>query len=245
MANSSKMPLIGVTPLFDAAFDSCWMLNEYTRAIEESGGIPVVFSLGLDEEGSLQALERMDGVFFPGGQDVGPRHYGEEMLPTCGPTVPALDDLEIAMARRAFATQKPILAICRGMQMLNVALGGSLYPDIPTQLAGRPLLLHEQKGRVPVDYPIHTVALSEGSALHRIVGKTELHVNSLHHQSVKDAAPGLRVSSTATDGVIECVERKTGDAFCLGVQWHPEHLFKRDADARKIFAAFVEACRKG
>ena len=243
MTSFPPMPLIGVTPLFDAAFQSCWMLNEYTRAIEESGGIPVIFSLGLDGAGVMQALEHVDGILFPGGQDVGPRHYGEAMLPACGPTVPALDEVEIAMARRAFEAKKPILAICRGMQLLNVALGGSLYQDIPTQLADASLLLHEQKGRVPVDYPIHSISIIEGSALHRIVGKSELQVNSLHHQSVKEAAGNLRISATAPNGIVECVEG-AGGAFCLGVQWHPEHLFKRDGDARKIFAAFIEACRK-
>ncbi len=243
MASPPKIPLIGMTPLFDSALKNCWMLNEYTNAIEASGGIPVIFSLGLGGEALAAALERVDGILFPGGQDVGPWHYGEEMLPTCGPTEPALDDLEIAMARRAFEMDHPILAICRGMQMLNVALGGSLYQDIPSQLAAASPLPHEQKNRVPVDYPIHSVAVVGGSALHRIVGKGRLQVNSLHHQSVKNPAPALQVSATAPDGVIECIERKTDGAFCLGVQWHPEHLFKRDEDARKIFAAFIEACR--
>lgn len=194
----------------------------------------------LADEALLRALyDRMDGLLLSGGVDVHPRLYGEEVHARCGAISEVRDDVELALIRWARADRKPVLAICRGIQTLNVALGGSLYQDIEAMV---PRAVrhdcHSGNGR---NHVAHDVVVSPGSRLAHLVGTDLLPVNSFHHQAIKDLALGLTVTAWAPDGIIEAVEEE-GRPFVLGVQWHPEELAAEDGRAQRLFDALVEAC---
>jgi putative glutamine amidotransferase len=184
------------------------------------------------------AYKQVDALLLPGGEDVNPRHYGEPPHEKCGPPSPARDATELALARWAVAEGKPLLAICRGIQVLNVALGGSLYQDIAAQVpgAGR----HDWYPDHPRSLRAHDAVLEPDSRLATMVGSASLPVNSLHHQAVKDVAAGLRVVACAPDGVVEALEA-AGHPFAMAVQWHPEELAGSDPQAQRLFDALVEA----
>ena len=240
----SKKPIIGITPLYDIERQSSWILSEYINAIEYSGGIPVVLSINNTKNEHERLLEVLDGVLFPGGQDISPLQYGESILDVCGPIVPFLDETEMTLARMAYECGKPIMGICRGSQMLNVALGGTLHQEISLRKEKDTMLIHWLKDKMPKDYPIHSVQVSRDSRLFDCLGKDMLMVNSLHHQSVKALAPGLKVVASSDDGIVECVESIDRDKFLMGIQWHPELLFQRDEDSRKIFKYFIERTQR-
>jgi putative glutamine amidotransferase len=210
----------------------------YLRALEAAGGIPTLIHLTRDQEVIDAHYAHCDAILFAGGEDVGPAHYGAAPHPKLGPTNPGQDELEIALARRAVADGKPVLGVCRGIQLLNVALGGTLHQDIASEIAGA--LDHsastEQRD---MSHLAHPIALAEDSWLAGALDATDLLVNTLHHQALRDIAPGLRVIARAPDGVVEAVER-AGGSFVLGVQCHPEELWER-ADTRwaRVFEGFV------
>ncbi|MDL2215828.1 gamma-glutamyl-gamma-aminobutyrate hydrolase family protein [Ruminococcaceae bacterium OttesenSCG-928-N02] len=214
----------------------------YFHAIEKHGGLPVLstFTFTEDEENLQAVLEQVDGVFLTGGEDVNPAAYGEEKLPSCGGILPARDEMELKLLRAALDMGKPILCVCRGLQILNVLLGGTLYQDIPTQAPSD--ILHpafEKLWEV-----CHTVQITdENSYLYAAVGAREIGVNSSHHQSIKDLAPGLKVTATAPDGIIEAVELDPpGKNYLCAVQWHPERMFN-EPQYNQIFGAFMQACK--
>ena len=166
-----------------------------------------------------------------------PARYGQELLPCCGPLSPAKDRAELALLERFLRLDKPVLALCRGMQLLNVHLGGTLYQDLDTQFPTR--VTHRQQP--PYDLPVHAVSVRPGGPLYRIVGREQLAVNSYHHQAVRDTAPPLSVQARAPDGIVEAVALP-GARFVLGVQWHPEAMPREDESAAAIFSAFLSAC---
>ncbi|HNP71904.1 MAG TPA: gamma-glutamyl-gamma-aminobutyrate hydrolase family protein [Kouleothrix sp.] len=215
----------------------------YLRVVEAVGGIPALIHQTRDAEVLAAHYARCDALLLAGGEDVGPAHYGAAPHPRLGPTNPLQDENEIALVRRALADAKPVLAICRGVQLLNVALGGSLIQDLPSE---RPDGLNHSRSTDQRDmsFLAHPVALAEDSWLAERLGARELLVNSLHHQAIERLAAGLRVVGRAPDGVIEAVEG-TGPGFVLGVQCHPEELWER-ADPRwaGVFAAFVALAAK-
>ncbi len=213
----------------------------YIEAVIRAGGLPLLIP-HLQDTGLLRAMyERLDGLLLPGGEDIDPGHYGEARHERCGAISPERDATELPLARWAVEEGKPLLAICRGIQVLNVALGGSLYQDIGAQCpgAGR----HDWYPDLPRNLLPHSAALVEGTYLARILAVSALRVNSLHHQALKDIAPSLEVTAVASDGIVEAVE-VPDHPFALGVQWHPEELAEADAGSQRLFDALVSACRR-
>ncbi|GIW02153.1 gamma-glutamyl-gamma-aminobutyrate hydrolase family protein [Roseiflexus sp.] len=215
----------------------------YIDAVVAAGGAPFLIP-SIDDEAALRMLyDRIDGVLLAGGGDIEPRHYGEAPLPTLGVVDALRDRTELPLVRWAVADGKPVLGICRGAQMVNVALGGTLYQDIPSQIETS-LNHSDSYARQDWTHLAHMLRLSPDSRLRQILGSDELPINSLHHQSIKTVAPGLMAVGWAPDGVIEAIESANGH-FLIGVQCHPEALQSR-ADPRwqTLFRRFVEACAR-
>ncbi|PYQ73756.1 MAG: hypothetical protein DMG04_12675 [Acidobacteria bacterium] len=228
------MALIGIT--------SCRKLEDYKQAVLHVGGEVRIVDASMSTDA---ALEGLDGLILTGGDDVGPARYGEAAHPKTVEAEPARDEFEIALVNGARAQQLPLFAICRGIQVLNVACGGTLVQDIPTQINGA--LNHSLT--VPPNSPYslaHEVWVEKDSILSKLMGDRltadTCEVNSRHHQAVKDVAKGFRVAATAPDGVIEAIEDPAA-RFCLGVQWHPEN-FWRTGEFRALFEGFLEAANR-
>ena len=190
-----------------------------------------------DDRMSVKQLAEMcDGILFTGGHDVSPSVYGEEVKPVCGQCCPERDRMEVLLLKEALAANKAVLGICRGIQLINAALGGTLYQDLPTE---RPSEV-EHHETPPYDKTAHIVELLEGTPLQKLLKGDFLPVNSYHHQAIKDLAPGLNVMAGAEDGVIEAVYMPE-KRFVWAVQWHPEFSYKVNESSREIFRAFVQA----
>lgn len=231
-----KRPLIGVTPLWDTAQHSVWMLPDYLDGIQAAGGIPLVLPIRSDRPSAERLAALCDGFLFTGGQDVSPSVYGMEDKTGTVVSSPERDALETLLFPLAFQTGKPILGICRGLQFLNAALGGTLWQDLPSE---HPSAIVHKQGK-PYDRPSHPVALS--GTLRQCIGKEQIQVNTLHHQAVRQLAPGLSPMAIAPDGVIEAAELP-GHPFFQAVQWHPEFLFRTDPDQLALFRSFIDACQ--
>ena len=184
--------------------------------------------------------QTFDGFLSPGGHDLEPRLYGQQDEGLCGPRVPQRDSLEEKLFPLVLETGKPLLGICRGIQLFNVLLGGDLYQDIPTQCPSAV----EHHETPPYDKVAHPVSIREGTPLFEAVGVREMGVNSYHHQGIRTLGRGLQVAATAPDGMVEAVYLP-GHRFALAVQWHPEFSRLSDENSRKIFAAFVKAAGHG
>lgn len=207
----------------------------YTQAVQEAGGLAAVLPAHgfADDAGPL--LDRLDGLVFSGGPDLDPAHYGQARHPELGPDVDAVGDAyELALLREAAARDLPVLAICRGMQALNVARGGTLHQHLPDSSG----LEHRQTH--PSHEPAHPVAVEPGSPLHALTGRLELQVNSLHHQAADRIGEGLEVCARAPDGAVEALVDPAA-TFCLGVQWHAELLTHRAEHARVLRALVAAA----
>ena len=215
--------------------------HTYVHALERARGTPLLLPQLLDRPLLRAAYERLDGLLLPGGEDIDPGRYGEPVHEQCGRISPGRDEMELTLARWAVADGKPLLAICRGIQVLNVALGGSLYQDIQTEVPGA--LKHACYPDFPRDHLPHTVAITAASRLAHILGTTALAVNSMHHQAIKDVAPGLTMAGQAPDQIIEAAEVE-GHPFAVAVQWHPEELAPEDTQAQRLFDALVKACQE-
>ncbi len=216
-------------------------MGTYTYAVNQAAGAPILIPLDLAEEAERAIYERLDGLLLAGGVDIHPKEFGEEVHPQCGEIDPSRDWTELKLTRWALAKGKPVFGICRGIQTLNVAAGGTLYQHIPAQVENA--LTHDHKHGAPFNILAHSVELEPGSRVARGLGVTKLEVNSLHHQSVKDVAPGLRVTGRAPDGVIEAVEG-TNNHFVAAVQFHPEWLLADDPRMLSLFESFVASARE-
>ena len=242
-------PLIGISTSIsvDRHPERAYVNTAYLRAIQHAGGIPVLLPPQLDAEALGALWERLGGLVLTGGGDIDPARFGEARHPATSEVSEARDALEIGLVHRALADDVPLVAICRGVQVVNVALGGSLYQDIADQYRdttnpARTPLRHNQTE--PRDQPTHAVkVMGEGTRLGKILGALELEVNSMHHQAIKTLGRGLRGVAWAPDGIIEGVELADGGRFAVGVQWHPEELVARDGAARHLFAALVGEAR--
>lgn len=241
-------PLIGITPDFNAGdredmggHEPTYFLRaRYVRAIEELGGIPLVLPLISDSRARRRLVTDLGGLLLTGsGPDLDPRLYGERQRYKFRVVSARRADFELEIARLAADSGLPTLAICGGMQSINVAFGGSLFQDIPSQVSDP--LQHRQPA--PAARLSHSVSVTPGSLLRRIVHQTRLRVNSSHHQSVKEVAPSLVASAVAPDGIIEAIESPT-HRFFLGIQWHPEFLFDRHEPHRRLFQAFLKAASR-
>ena len=237
-----KRPVIGITASHDTEHDKLFINSVYLRAIRNAGGIPMIFPMEVMENDLRDLVTLTDGVLFTGGDDIHPFLYGEETDAKCGNVSQPRDSMEMALVPLVMEFGKPIFGICRGIQILNTAMGGTLYQDIPSQFKSELSIAHRQPFAYKV--PSHTVDITPGTLLSRILGEehASIAVNSMHHQAIKDVAPGLEVCGYAPDKMIEAVYAPDYP-FLLGVQWHPEHLTTSQPDAAKLFAAFVDACR--
>lgn len=215
-------------------------IADYLESVRRAGGEPV--EVAPEGEAPSAIVARVGGVLLTGGGDVDPALFGEVPHAAFNPAEPGRDAFEIALARAAVEADVPVLAICRGMQVLNVAMGGTLIQDIPSEVHGA---LNHQIAEPQFHTIAHEVWVADGSRLGAIMGDRldgeSLPVNSRHHQSVKQVAPGFEISATAPDGVIEAMERP-GDRFCLAVQWHPEN-FWRTGEFRPLFEQFISAAK--
>jgi putative glutamine amidotransferase len=236
-------PLVGITTSITvgAVPERAFVNGAYIRAVQEAGGIPVLITPHFTPEVQAALWQRLDGLVLTGGGDIAPGRFGEARHPTVDEVSPARDELEIDLTRRAVADAVPLFAICRGIQVLNVALGGTLVQDLPSEWPNA--LSHSQTA--PRHQPTHAVkVMGEGTHLGRLLGTLELDVNSMHHQAIKQLGEGLREVAWAPDGVVEGVEMPGDDPFVLGVQWHPEELVAHDQAARNLFTAIVDAARR-
>jgi putative glutamine amidotransferase len=234
-------PKIGITGHISKDSPNLSITNSYMEAVFACGGFPLLLPIKGNEELWLQAAGEMDGFLFTGGGDVSPSRFGEETLQCCGEISPLRDTMELDLLNAILPTGKPVLGVCRGIQLLNVGLGGTLYQDIYLQNAQPFLQQHTQK--LPDYLPAHDIIIEEGSLLHRIEKTTRLPVNTLHHQAVKDCAPGVSIAARSSSGLIEAIE-KQDHPFFLGVQWHPERMWHVDTAAKVLFESFVDACSK-
>lgn len=229
-------PIIGVMPLWDDEKESLWMLPGYLDGIYQAGGIPIVFPF-LEHEAEVKELAKMcDGFLFTGGHDVSPKLYQEEPLDGLVTCCKKRDRMETMVLGEAIRTDKPLLGICRGLQFINVGLGGTLYQDIPTQHPSE--VEHHQQA--PYDSPSHEVEIMQDSPLYHCLKMQRLSVNSCHHQAVKTIGPGLEVMAAAKDGIVEALYLP-GHRFLWAVQWHPEFSYQKDGNSRRIFSAFIDA----
>jgi len=214
--------------------------ESYLRALTQAGAMPLLIPLIEDEERLRAAYERLDGLLLVGGGDMDPARYGEPRHPATRNVDPRRDAVEAILVRWALADGVPILAICRGIQMLNVAAGGTLYQDVADQLPGA--LKHDYYPGYSRTLTPHQIEVAPGSRLAAILADADPPVNSLHHQGVRVPAPGFTVVARAPDGLIEGLEHLR-HPFALGVQWHAEELIDHDPRMRRLFQAFVEATR--
>jgi putative glutamine amidotransferase len=221
------MAVIGITP--------CNRLNDYLESVRRAGGEPRVLSMD-----APPTLEGLDGILFTGGGDVDPAYYGNARHPNTNEPDPARDTFELELARQALANNTPLLAVCRGLQVINVAAGGTLIQDIPAQM--NQALSHQVDS--PPSAIAHEVWVTPGTALARVMQEElsdgeVLQVNSRHHQAIGKTADGFMITATAPDGIIEAIERPDA-RFCIAVQWHPEN-FWRTGEFRSLFEEFVKA----
>jgi putative glutamine amidotransferase len=240
---ATKRPLIGVTTGREKSQRffglSLYIMNQtYVRILENLGALPVMIPLQMSEATLRGIFERLDGLLLPGGEDMDPSHYGDERHPHLGPTDWERDRTELLLARWAVAAGAPLLGVCRGVQVLNVACGGALYQDLSSQ---RPDL--NKHDYFPPNYErfriTHQVTIEPDSLLARSLGAAH-EVNSMHHQGIARLGHGLRVVATAEDGLPEALEMPHLP-FVLGVQWHPEELAKTDQHSISLFYNFVRA----
>ncbi len=214
----------------------------YSNGVAAAGGAPLQIPHGLDEAVLRTIFERVDGVLLSGGGDVDPACYGEQLGPKTSEIDRERDEMEIKLARWAIQQGRPLFAICRGHQILNVALGGSLYQDIADDMPGAIRHAYFQSAGFARDLRPHVVALAPDSRVAAIMGGTDFPVNSLHHQGIKQLAPDLIAVGHAPDGLVEAIEVR-GHPFAIGVQWHPESLAPTDPAMQRLFDAFVRAAR--
>lgn len=242
----SRAPIIGITADWagpETAFrePTIFLHQRYCREVERAGGVPLILAPCKSAKALNRLLDQIDGLIISGGDfDIHPSYYGEKPIAQLGNIVPERTDFELELTARALKRDLPILGICGGAQASNVALGGSLYQDIATQVpnAGKHQLstLKETGG--------HRVQIAPESLLARAIKRGACEVNTTHHQAIKEIGKGLIVSARADDGLIEAIE-STKHRFVVGVQWHPEVLAPRRADQRRIFASFTAACGRG
>lgn len=241
-----KRPRIGITMRLEMATQRFYLGRDYSETVEAFGGIPVHLGLIPKAEYIAEAIAGLDGILLPGSDsDVDPHYYGEEPHHRLGTVIPAKDETDRLVLSEVERLNMPLLAICYGMQALNVSRGGSLVQDIESQVKGS--YKHEQGS--PATRNSHSLKIEKGSILARLrsakAANVNIRVNSSHHQAVAKVGRNLKAVAWAKDGIIECIQDTRKDRFVLGVQWHPELTSSHDRLSQEIFELFVENCRSG
>ena len=229
-----KKPIIGIVPLVDIERESYWMLPGYMKGIEQAGGIPLMLPLTSNEENLEQLAEEIDGFLYAGGQDISPNLYAQKRSEMCGQCCRERDEMETMLFRMVYEQDKPLLGICRGIQCINVVMGGTLYQDLPSEHSSDT----EHHQIPPYDVPVHSVKIIGDSPLYKLLKKETLMVNSYHHQAIKTLAPKLSVMAVSEDSLVEAVY-VPNKKFIWGIQWHPELSYLADENSRRIFSEFV------
>lgn len=229
-----RQPLIGILPQYDMERKRWFLCEEYQRAVFRAGGLPVL--IFADTSASQKCLfEKMDGFLFPGGPDVHPLVFGEDVQEGCGSICVLRDQMELSMLQLLAEKKKPVLGICRGIQVMNIAFGGDIYQHLDEEN----WQMHNQ--RAANDVVTHQVQIAEDSLLYGLTLRKKIFVNSFHHQGLRNIAKGFRVSAQSRDGLPEALE-KNGHPFFLGVQWHPEHLWHERTEAAALFQGLIQNC---
>lgn len=237
-----EKPLIGVTTSITVGKfpERAFVNSAYLGAVQDAGGVPLLLPPQLTSDALAQISGQLHGLLLTGGGDLDPALFGEAPHPTLSEVAPARDAQEISLIRLAMDVGRPVLAVCRGIQVLNVALGGTLYQDVGTDPGTQ--IRHSQQE--PRDQATHKVNVTPGSRLAEIMGADEVEVNSMHHQAVKVPGKGLVPVAWGPDQIIEAVELADPSRFVVGVQWHPEELIGHSEAARRLFSALIHAARK-
>lgn len=211
--------------------------NDYVQAVVAAGGVPFILPVMSNSDDIRCQVENMDALIISGGFDVNPLEYGEEPIEKQGFLCPERDNFDLAVIHVATELKKPMLGVCRGIQILNVAFGGTLYQDIPSD-ESKKHIKHVQSSRP--DVAGHTIDVVKGTKLYSIFGESAL-TNSFHHQAVKDVAKSFNVAARAKDGIVEAIEKK--DGFVIGVQFHPEMMFRKNPKMLCLFKTLVKECK--
>lgn len=210
----------------------------YSHAIEQTGGVPILIPFLQDVAALETLLVRLDGIILSGGVDINPERYSEEPHPMLRRTSPELDEFELKLARMALREDMPVLGVCRGMQLLNVALGGTLYQDIGSLYPGS---VDHCRQDLPRNTITHEVFVEAGSRMEKVLGTRRFGVNSLHHQAIKMPGKGVHISGRAEDGIAELME-VSAYRFAMAIQCHPEEIYMKENACANLFSAFVEEC---
>ncbi|MGM9803956.1 MAG: membrane dipeptidase [Muribaculaceae bacterium] len=234
-AMGSYGPLIGITP---TASRNGAVVSQYVEAVTRAGGVPVVLAVDTTAQYLHSVVSRLDGVLLTGGEDVAPSYYGEDPHEALGAVDTIRDVLELSVARLAANRNVPVFGVCRGVQLLNVAFGGSLYQDLPSQLGGEVIHHRVSSG----ERSVHGVNIARGSKLHMLLGIDSMTVNSSHHQAVKEVAKGACVDAVSSDGVIEAIDFYPLKRI-MGVQWHPEGFNGKNEYMNKLLNFFIGEAR--
>ena len=235
----SQRPIIGITPHRNLEKPQILLRETYINSIIRAGGLPVVLPCVQDEQMILELLNNVDGILLSGGVDIHPKRYGEDVHPACGEIDEIRDEFELLLVKHAIRRNMPVFGICRGFQVICVALGATLFQDIESQL-GIPRANHRQPE--PFDDPVHTVRFKEGGLFERITQTPLMPANSMHHQAVKDAGEKLKIEGITMDGIVEAVSM-VGNESVFGVEFHPEHLDHYSDFAARIFDYFIERAK--
>ncbi|MFZ5623088.1 MAG: gamma-glutamyl-gamma-aminobutyrate hydrolase family protein [Gemmatimonadota bacterium] len=236
--NPPRIAVTGVVRTVDG-LERAVLNRGYVLSLARAGALPLILSPLMGAELATHALEGVDGLLLTGGEDLDPALYGEAPVPQLGSVSHPRDEFELALFAAARRRELPVLGICRGCQVINVALGGSLYQDLPTQRPGA--VQHDAPG--PRDHRSHGILVEPGSRLAEALGATAFRTNSFHHQAIRRLAPGLRATAHAEDGLIEGIEGPENQPWLAAVQWHPEEFCDAgDCPDQRLFPAFVEAC---
>lgn len=233
-------PVIGITPSIDEENGLYYVSEDNVYAISQAGGIPIILPYEMNQTYIEKMVRTIDGLYLTGGNDIDPTFFSEEPHPKLGNIQRIRDEFEITFIQKTIEAKKPVFAVCRGSQILNIALGGCMYQDIYDQRDAE-LLQHEQKAIK--SHASHYVNIKEGSKLHRLVKNSRIKVNSRHHQANRTLGKSLIISGKASDGIIEAIE-SSRDVFILGVQWHPENMVRTgDESSILLYKGFIEACK--
>lgn len=233
-------PIIGVTSITYPDNKRVYTIEcRYIESVILSGGIPILIPSNIDLDDCKQIIKDLDGLLLPGGMDLNPLSYGEDPHPTVKYSVRQHDRIEIELARLAKEYKIPVLGICRGAQIINVAFGGNLYQDIPSQYKNE--ICHDQV-LSNADETTHMIDLDENSYTGKLLKKSVMEVNSVHHQGIRTVAEGFNVVARARDGLIEAIESE--DGLIRGYQWHPEKLIYVSEESQILFKDFIEKCKR-